>query len=365
MPDAVSTERFRRREASAEQGPRWCASTDGGASRPPWTRATGQTTMTDWRMLAGRLAGGMSIEEFDRDVRERRSVRFAAAFDAASLHDLFTPCRLESIFIRHVVPGRSVDVITDGFPRKLADIQRNAGRADLGTIAAQLRSGSTICLCDAQMFDDGLSGLVANIQRLFAAEAQINVYLAPPEKAGFAAHFDTTDVFIVQCTGQKEWQVFDDYVDKTELPLLDTPWEPERYRPLSRPRDMTLQRGDVLYMPRGTMHRAFCTGRELMHLTISITPLTFADLLRQEIRRIAASDTGLRLRVPWSFDDGGDRLEALAEEVSTRLVDLAQQLDVLAALRSERRRLQPGPCEAGAGALLSVIGDLARDTHVK
>jgi hypothetical protein len=321
--------------------------------------------MTDWTMLAGRLAGAMPIEAFDRDVRERRSVRFAAAFDAAALHDLFTLRRLETIFTRHVVPGRSVDVITDGFPRKLVDIQRHSGRADLGTIAAQLRSGSTIRLCDAQMFDDGLSGLVANIQRLFAADAQINVYLAPPEKAGFAAHFDITDVFVVQCAGQKEWQVFDDYVDKAELPLLDTPWEPERYRPLGHPRDMTLQQGDVLYMPRGTMHRAFCTGHESMHLTISLTPLTFADLLRQEIRRIAVADADLRRRVPWSVDDGADRLEALAEEVSVRLVDLARRLDVRAALRSERQRLQPRPSEAGTGVLSSVIADLARDPHAE
>jgi hypothetical protein len=126
---------------------------------------------------------------------------------------------------------------------------------------------------------------------------------------------------------------------------------------------MTLQEGDVLYMPRGTMHRAFCTGYESMHLTISLMPLTFADLLRQEIRRIAAADTDLRRRVPWSVDDSADRLDALAQEVSVRLVDLARRLDVRAALRSERQRLQPRPSEAGTGVLSSVIADLTRDSH--
>jgi ribosomal protein L16 Arg81 hydroxylase len=349
----------------ADQNPHLCAfdrlTHFGRAGR----RQLSRETMTNCRALAYRLAGGMPIEDFDRDVRERRPARFESAFDAISLKELFTLRRLEKLFTRNVVSARYVDVITDGFPRKLTDIQRNVGRAELGTIAAHLQSGSTIRLIDAHLFDDGLSDLVANVQHVFAAETQINVYLAPPEKAGFAAHFDITDVFVVQCTGQKEWQVFDEYVDRTELPLLDTPWEPERYRPLSRPRDMTLHQGDVLYMPRGTMHRAFCTRHASMHLTISIIPLTFADLLRQEIRRIAASDADLRRRVPWSVGDGDDRLEEFAEYVTGCLVDLAQRLDVRAALRSERQRLQAEPLKAGSGALSSVIAKLANDAHVR
>jgi hypothetical protein len=317
------------------------------------------------RELAGGLAGGMPIEDFDRDIRERRSARFESAFDAASLDVLFNLRRFETMVTGTVVPAQYVDIITDGFPRKLADVQRSRGRADLCTIAHQLRTGSTIRLSDAQLFDASLAGLATSVQNVFAAEAQINVYLAPPEKAGFAEHFDITDVFIVQCIGQKQWQIFDEYVDRTELPLVDTPWEPERYRPLGHPRNMTLHPGDVLYMPRGTMHRAFCTGHASMHLTISLTPLTVADLLRQEIRRLAAADSELRRRVAWSVDDGDDRREALAADLSERLVDMARRLDVQAALRSETQRLQAGAREPAPGALSSAVADLVEAGRIK
>jgi hypothetical protein len=53
-------------------------------------------------------------------------------------------------------------------------------------------------------------------------------------------------------------------------------WDPERFKPLSVPDPITLSAGDVLYMPRGVMHQAFCIERESMHLTISLMPLTVA-----------------------------------------------------------------------------------------
>jgi lysine-specific demethylase/histidyl-hydroxylase NO66 len=155
----------------------------------------------------------------------------------------------------------------------------------------------------------------------------------------------------VQCVGHKEWRIIHEYSNKTELPVMETVWDAERFRPCGAAENITLRPGDVLYLPRGAMHEAFCAERESMHLTISIAPLTFADLIGKALRAAAESDIALRRRVPWSTEGGESgfaEVVAQARELACRVAD---RIDVSALLEVER------------GALLGVgvageLGDL-------
>jgi ribosomal protein L16 Arg81 hydroxylase len=297
----------------------------------------------------------MAIQDFNCDVRERRVAKFDAAIDPEVLSELYSLSRLESAFAREEIPPLFVDVFSGGQLAKLVDVQHKSGKSGLAVVADHLRRGATIRVRDVQKFDARLNRFAAEIQWFFAAQSQINVYLTPPAREGFAPHFDITDVFIVQCVGRKEWKIFHDYADKMELPLPDTPWDPDRYKPSTPAEAMTLCPGDVLYLPRGAMHQAFCTDRESMHLTISLVPVTFADLLARELRRIAESDIELRLRVPWTTSSGDSELTELATRVRERVIGLAEQIDVGALLRAEQRSLQTDPEAASMGVLESAI----------
>ncbi len=309
----------------------------------------------DARMLSRRLIGEMTIQDFNRDVRERRVVKFDAAIGPEALGELCSLSRLESALAREAVPTVYVDVFTGGQLAKLDDVQQMDGKSSLAVVAANIRRGATIRVRDIQKFDARLNRFAGEIQRLFAAHSQINAYLTPPAESGFPPHFDTTDVFILQCAGRKQWTVFHDYVDRTELPLMDTPWEPNRYRPAAPGEDMTLCPGDVLYLPRGTMHQAYCTDRESMHLTIGMVPVTFADLLARELRRIAGTDVELRRRVPWSVGSGDGELSALTDRVRAQWMALASQIDVAEALRAEQRLLATDAAAGPAGVLAAAI----------
>jgi len=311
----------------------------------------------DARMLGRRLVGEMAIEDFNRDVRERRAAKFDAAIGPEALGELCSLSRLESALAREAVPTAYIDVFTGGQLAQLDDVQRMGGKSSLAVVAASIRRGATIRVRDIQKFDARLNRFAGEIQRLFAAQSQINVYLTPPAESGFPPHFDTTDVFILQCVGRKQWTVFHDYVDRTELPLMDTPWEPDRYKPAAPGEDMTLCPGDILYLPRGTMHQAFCTDRESLHLTIGLVPMTYADLLARELRRIAGTDVELRRRVPWSAGSGDKELGALTDRVRARWVELAGQIDVAEALRAEQRVLATDAA-APAGVLAAAIASL-------
>lgn len=307
----------------------------------------------DARFMARRLIGGMDIRAFNDEVRERRAARFEAAIDAEQVGQLFDLARLESLFASDAIPLAYVDIFDDGHLKRLVDMQKKSGKTGLAMMADRFCGGSTIRVRDVDRFDMRLGQFASEVRRHFAAQSQVNVYVTPPTKAGFPPHFDITDVFIVQCLGRKEWRVFHDYAGRIDLPLVDTNWDPDRFRPSGTPDSITLSAGDVLYLPRGLMHQASCTDRASMHLTISIAPLTFADLISRELQRVAARNIQFRQRVPWSVDDEDGAGERIAELAQKCLFELSKQFDVSALLRAERRSLREDGIETGSSTDLT------------
>ena len=54
---------------------------------------------------------------------------------------------------------------------------------------------------------------------------QINCYLTPPQNQGFAPHYDTHDVFVLQVAGRKRWVVHPPVLTD---PLPGQDWEQHR-----------------------------------------------------------------------------------------------------------------------------------------
>jgi hypothetical protein len=80
-----------------------------------------------------------------------------------------------------------------------------------------------------------------------------------------------------------------------------------------------------------------------MHLTISLAPLTFVDLLTRELLRLAESHVEFRRRVPWSADEQGlTDPAAIADAARACLQTFSAQLDIAAALDTERAAIASG-----------------------
>lgn len=306
------------------------------------------------------LIGGMEVAEFNREVRERCAQRFTAALRPAEVGQLGSVARLESMFRSETVPMLNVDIYSQGSLMRLMDVQKKSGKTYLGIVADSFRRGSTIRVRDVDRYDLRLREFQAEVQRYFAAQSQINLYLTPPGASGFPPHFDITDVFVVQCVGAKEWKVFECYTNQTDLPLPETDWDPERFQPCGAAKSLRLCAGDVLYLPRGVMHQAFCTDRESLHLTVSIEPLTVVDLLAKALRAAAAKDPALRGRVRWSLEDAGAEGGELAAALADHMKSVMDRIDVEELLKPERARLA-GQFEPGSGRELQSIIDSFAD----
>jgi hypothetical protein len=286
-----------------------------------WSKSAVPDTEEACRDASG-LLGHMPLDEFNATIRETTVHRFEQALGTDPARSLFALDRLESALESGLIPPDAVDVFDGTHLRRLADMHRKSGRTGVEVVADGLSRGSTIRVRDLDRFDGGVGAFAAATSRLLQAGVQCNLYLTPAGHEGFPPHFDTTDVFVAQCAGSKQWDIFDDYTAMTVLPLADANWDPERFRPIGEPARLLLQAADVLYLPRGVMHAARTVGEASLHLTFSVAPQTVFDLLVRALRDLASENVALRRRVPLG---SGGALEGTDAEALRRWLIVASE----------------------------------------
>jgi hypothetical protein len=194
---------------------------------------------------------------------------------------------------------------------------------------------------------------------------QINAYITPPENQGFAAHYDTHDVFVLQIAGSKRWTIHRPVIDD---PLPNQTWEQRKPQVAARATeppliDTVLCPGDALYLPRGFLHSAVAQGEVSIHLTVGVHPVTAYDLAR-ELITAAAQDRELRRSLPMGVDVTDpaamrEHVEAAAQRLSV-VVGGAGRADVdQVARRVGRQQVgQTRPAPLGPLAQLTALRGL-------
>ena len=139
---------------------------------------------------------------------------------------------------------------------------------------------------------------------------QVNAYVTPPQNRGFDDHYDVHDVFVVQVSGEKHWQVRPPVL---ESPLREQPWtdrrEAVRLAAQGPPTiDAVLAPGDSLYVPRGWLHSATALGGTSIHLTMGVHVWTRRQLA-DDVLRAAGRALDADPRVRASLDLGVDPLD--------------------------------------------------------
>ncbi|DBA73237.1 hypothetical protein WJX77_009828 [Trebouxia sp. C0004] len=143
----------------------------------------------------------------------------------------------------------------------------NAQVADSKTVWGLYRDGCTLQVHQPQRFQKHLAGVCSGLEQRLGCLVGINAYLTPSGTQGLAPHHDDVDIFVCQTEGSKRWRLYNPRKGFA-LPAHPSGDLPEDT--LGDPvMDVTLQVGDVLYMPRGTVHQAVAQQDASTHLTIS------------------------------------------------------------------------------------------------
>jgi len=179
--------------------------------------------------------------------------------------------------------GNDVPAIGDQLTSQLE--MRREGKTiedavDPGRIYAHFRAGKTLIHGGLNLTRPNLRALARSMTDRFAAKSEVVAFLTPAGQRG-ATHSDPTDVYVIQLEGTKRWQIW-------PTPPVRRPGDDkDSFDSLPDPvLDLSLQPGDVLYIPHSTPHRASAEGNVSLHVTVVAGPRTWAHHLLSAVRDI-------------------------------------------------------------------------------
>jgi ribosomal protein L16 Arg81 hydroxylase len=212
--------------------------------------------------------------------------------------------------IRVVMEGKETPIDQLGSHGKLGVTNALEG------LYTRYREGSTIVLNSVGDQCEPLRGLAQTLSAEVNARFQMNVYITPGGNAqGFKPHYDTHDVFITQIYGIKQWRL---YGTPYALPLHDRRYDKSLLSDLEQ--EIEMRPGDLLYLPRGTIHAATSTDTASVHITIGVHPVIWSSVIQDTVQKLFAEDVRFRSGLPVGFANDA----ALRQRVEATFCELIE-----------------------------------------
>ena len=242
------------------------------------------------------LIDPLPTAEFERDYYEQRLAhirREASPYYA----ELLSVADLDNVLGTHAASYPDIKLVRGDGDVDAGGYTNDAGRIQPLEVARLFDDGATVIFNQLHKRVPALAHLCVALGRRFSSRVQTNVYLTPPDAQGFAPHWDTHDVFVVQVSGTKRWSIYD---TKVCLPLRG-----QRFERGTPPGDVTdefeLGPGSAVYLPRGLMHSARSTDEPSLHVTLGLTAFTWAEFLVESVTAAALEEEPLRRNLPREF----------------------------------------------------------------
>ncbi|RQW98309.1 cupin domain-containing protein [Micromonospora inaquosa] len=295
--------------------------------------------------------------------------------DPAGFTDLLSPADADELLSRRGLRTPFLRVAKDG---QLVAAARWTGGGGAGAeigdqvlderVLEQYASGATLVLQGLHRIWPPLVDFARDLGLALNQPLQINAYLTPAGSQGFATHYDTHDVFVLQVDGRKHWRI--------HPPVLPDPLEKQQWGGRAdevaataqgpAALDVVLAPGDALYLPRGWLHSAQAQDASSLHLTVGIRALTRYALV-EELLALAAEDQRLRASLPFGTDVADpDAIEPELTETVEALRDWLLRADPGAVAARLRQRAWPAarPAPIRPLAQADALATLDADTRV-
>lgn len=211
------------------------------------------------------------------------------------------------------------------------------GVCDTERVLAEYQRGATILLQRVERSWAPLAELCRSLESLFYHPVDANVYRTPRSAQGFTAHYDAHDVFILQIAGSKHWRLYD---APLRLPMESQPHSTTGVQFGDCTHECEVQPGDLIYLPRGTGHEALTSDSSSLHITMGITPHTWADVLVDAVVAAAHKDERFRESMPIGSPGNGKTVPATstAQHFASLLAAVSETIRVDDVLESLRER---------------------------
>jgi len=202
-------------------------------------------------------------------------------------------------------------------------------------------AGVSLCFSALDQYHEELRRFVQGIASTTRLPGVIVTtgYLTPPF-SGSGMHFDSQHAFFMQVSGKKHWKIskrtaWQDAPTNIQLSLLAAPGtkaclesmgvaiEPPQETDLQ---DITLNTGDVLYLPPGFWHEGRTSDSHSLHYTLTFMPLAPWHLLAAYLRRRCFESSFLRRDLRYAAESGEGNATQLIEAAITELRDTLNRI---------------------------------------
>ncbi|MER7332745.1 MULTISPECIES: JmjC domain-containing protein [unclassified Micromonospora] len=293
----------------------------------------------------------------------------------AGFTDLLSPADADELLSRRGLRTPFLRIAKDGQLVPAARFTGGGGAgAEIGDQVLDERvlelyaDGATLVLQGLHRTWPALIDFARDLGAAVGQPLQVNAYLTPAGNQGFATHYDTHDVFVLQVDGRKHWRI--------HPPVLPDPLEKQTWGGRADEvaatadgppaLDVVLGPGDALYLPRGWLHSAQAQESSSVHLTVGVRALTRYALV-EELLALAAEDQRLRATLPFGTDVADpDAIEPELTETVEALRDWLLRADPAAVAARLRQRAWPAarPAPIRPLAQAAALAALDADTRL-
>ena len=209
-----------------------------------------------------------------------------------------------------------------------------------------MTDGGTFVMEACQRVHPKIGQLSRAFEQQFHCPSPVNLYVTPPSAQGFQPHFDVQNVFVLQLHGKKNWKVFEPHTTKpVPSQAIDGAVPPG-----SLLHDITLEPGDLLYLPRGYVHVAHTSSELSAHLSVSLLPTTWADVFSSLLETLPL-DERFRAAIQLQPQGPADATEAMEDTFEQLMEAFTQGSDLEDALDGLGRRFVATRLPATGGQL--------------
>lgn len=245
---------------------------------------------------------------------------FSDVLTLDDVNDYFGRTSFAYPFLRVVGNGSEIDLARYSMGAPFNILNKDA-------VFRLFNEGNSIVIQASQHQMPKLYRAISILERELAMEVNANIYITPSNSQGFHPHFDTHEVLVLQITGTKHWNIYDIPI---EAPLQEhklTEAQKAAYRDGEPAHRITLQEGDLLYVPRGVVHDAFCTGELSIHITFGLTTMVKMEILHRLVGKLAESAWFREPYLPQNdFTKRGAVDREMIHRVSSQLEDLLHSI---------------------------------------
>lgn len=288
------------------------------------------------------LLAPQDVDGFLKDVRHKRPLliegganKLAAVMGWSVLSDLLSQTSIWSYTsLNLVLQGRKLQ------PPEYCTLVpgRDGGqvwRPEMGKLKQWVRRGATIVANDIDNLTPALRAVSAAFETALEAKVQMNLYCSWEAHQGFGSHYDTHEVFALHVAGRKTWRLYEaskvaDPINHPAFKSFGDDWHEKNKGALTQ--EVTMNPGDVLYIPRGWYHDALASSEGTIHVAVGVNPAIGLDAVGA-ITDIAVHDPLFRRALPLSTDRAA--LAAHVAQLGDRLAEIARDPALLEGLATQ------------------------------